>query len=565
MSTYNSFQGSTANRYITPLIEVYSNPDTAGNYSDVNVFFYYKKSSSSTASTYGTWSGGITIDGERTSAVTRVTLPPNNSWISVMTASKRVYHEANGKKSIYVSADGSISGTTLTSTSCGGTVTLDTIPRASGFSVGNGTLGSASAISVSKADGSFTHTITCTPANGGAAQTICTKSAATSLSFTPPLAWASSTTAATTFQATYTLQTYSGSTAIGSAVTKTVTMTIPASVKPSITGVSVVDSTNYSEWYGGYIQGYSKPRFTITAATSYGSAIKSCSTTFAGGTYSGSNFTTGAVNAKGELRYTTTVTDARGRTASRTGTVKFLGYSAPSLSGVKLYRADAYGGPASDGIYLYAAATAVVTALKGSKTNTGTMTVTYTGGGIHQLASGVGINIAAGLDITRSYAATIRLTDTLGNSTTYSTTIPTDSVTLSLRDGGKGARFGGYAESDGLLQVDWDLHVNGTVSSGSDRRLKEDIRDIPEELVDAFLELTPRAYTMIASGKECAGFIAQEVEGTPLERLLVMRRSRDGLLSLDYTSLHALSLAAVQRIYRRLTDLEGGGNKIRGK
>lgn len=565
MSTYNSVQGSTSNQYITPLIEVYSNPNTAGNYSDVNVFFYYKKSGVSTASTYGTWSGGITIDGTRTSASTRVTIAPNNSWVSVMTASKRVYHEANGTKSIYVSVDGGISGTTLTSTSCGGTVTLETIPRASEFSVGNGTLGSASAITVGKADSSFTHTITCTPANGGAAQTICTKSASTSLSFTPPLDWASKTTTATTFQATYTLQTYSGSTAIGSAVTKTVTMAIPASVKPNITGISVEDSTDYSAWYGGYLQGYSKPKFTITAATSYGSAIKSYSTAFAGGTYSGSTFTTGTINASGSLSYTVTVTDNRGRTASKTGTISFLKYNSPSLSGIKLYRSDEYGTPAGDGIYLYAAATATVTALNGTRTNAGTMTVTYTGGGVHQLTSGVGINIAAGLDIARSYAATIRLTDTLGNSTTYTVTIPTDSVTLSLRNGGKGARFGGYAEYDNLLQVDWDLHVNGTVSSGSDRRLKENIRDIPETYVDAYLELAPRLYTMIASGKECAGMIAQEVQGTPLEEVLVVQQGGDGLLALDYTSLHALSMAAIQRICRRLAAVENSINERSGK
>lgn len=96
----------------------------------------------------------------------------------------------------------------------------------------------------------------------------------------------------------------------------------------------------------------------------------------------------------------------------------------------------------------------------------------------------------------------------------------------------------------------------GTVTQGSDRRLKTDIRDVPDELIDAYLALAPRLYTLIASGKPSAGLIAQEVQGTPLEELLVVRREDTDLLMLDYTSLHALELAALRRMHTRLTALE---------
>ncbi|MBR1780127.1 MAG: tail fiber domain-containing protein, partial [Oscillospiraceae bacterium] len=101
-----------------------------------------------------------------------------------------------------------------------------------------------------------------------------------------------------------------------------------------------------------------------------------------------------------------------------------------------------------------------------------------------------------------------------------------------------------------------NVSITGTLTQGSDRRLKADIRDVPEELIDAFLALTPRLYTLLASGKECAGFVAQEVQGTPLEDILVVRREEDDLLMLDYNSLHALELAAIQRQEDRIARLE---------
>ena len=98
--------------------------------------------------------------------------------------------------------------------------------------------------------------------------------------------------------------------------------------------------------------------------------------------------------------------------------------------------------------------------------------------------------------------------------------------------------------------------MTGTLTQGSDRRLKSDIREVPDELIDAYLALVPRLYTLNASGKACAGLVAQEVQGTPLEELLVVRREDSDLLMLDYTSLHALELAALQRMQTRLTALE---------
>ena len=54
----------------------------------------------------------------------------NSDWVLAVTAEKTVTHNNDGAKSIFISGDGNIPGTTLTSTSCADTVELDTIGRA---------------------------------------------------------------------------------------------------------------------------------------------------------------------------------------------------------------------------------------------------------------------------------------------------------------------------------------------------------------------------------------------------------------------------------------------------
>ena len=95
----------------------------------------------------------------------------------------------------------------------------------------------------------------------------------------------------------------------------------------------------------------------------------------------------------------------------------------------------------------------------------------------------------------------------------------------------------------------------GTVTQGSDRRLKSDIADIPADLVNALAQLAPKTYTLKADpGKRSIGLIAQDVQKTPLGPLLVVEQE-DGLLTLDYTSLHGVEIAAIQRLQAEVAAL----------
>lgn len=93
-----------------------------------------------------------------------------------------------------------------------------------------------------------------------------------------------------------------------------------------------VPTAGIADRFGGYVRTRSKLSVSITAAGAQGSSISAYRTSIDSVTYSGSSFTTNALNTAGNLTMTVTVTDSRGRTASTTRTVTVLDYSPPSLS-----------------------------------------------------------------------------------------------------------------------------------------------------------------------------------------------------------------------------------------
>jgi len=266
-----------------------------------------------------------------------------------------VSHNSDGTKSVSFSfsmqIDITFSGSWIGTVSGSSSMTLGTIPRKSSLSVGNGTLNNSQTISISRASSSFTHTITykC----GSYSGTIANKTSSTSVSWTPPLTLANANTTGTSVSATITLTTYNGSSSLGS-VSKNITYNIPSSVKPSINSVTVGSNpAEHLSTYGGYIRNRTKATFSISASTSYGSAIASYKVVVNGGTYSSSSssITSNNLTSAGSLTATITVTDKRGRTDSTTRTLTVLDYAPPVIDLAKLERCDQDGTLNSRGSY----------------------------------------------------------------------------------------------------------------------------------------------------------------------------------------------------------------------
>ena len=191
---------------------------------------------------------------------------------TVASGSLTIAHNSDGTKSFSLSCEAGVY-TYAVSVSASGTHTLNTIPRASSVSASNVNMGSATTIAISRASSSFTHTLTYK--FGDSTGTIASKTASTSVSWTPAVSLANQIPSTTSGTCTITCDTYSGSTKIGSK-TCTLTLSVPASVKPTISSLTSerIDGDVPSTW-GIYIQSKSKAKLTITGASgSNGSTIQ---------------------------------------------------------------------------------------------------------------------------------------------------------------------------------------------------------------------------------------------------------------------------------------------------
>lgn len=269
---------------------------------------------------------------------------PAGTLVGVKSGTVTISHDADGSKTISASASfsGSNSGYYAPITgSCSGTVKLTTIPRASSISIDSPSIECGKTINIngSSASKNFTHKIYATWNGKTSELTTISGTLTPTFSYTIPTAWEKDLPNSTSGIATFTLETFSGSTSVGS---KSVNATIKvrSGVVPSIGTVSISDTNSICVGIGQHVQSQSRLKFSIATSGSQGSTVTSVSTKFEGQTYNSSSFTTGTVQGSGTLSYVITVTDSRGRTASKSGSVTVSAYSSPSLTNVTAKRAN---------------------------------------------------------------------------------------------------------------------------------------------------------------------------------------------------------------------------------
>lgn len=375
---------------------------------------------------------------------------------TIATGTKTITHDSNGDASFSISIQAAVYVSSVNCTGSG-TFTLTNIPRKSTLSVAAGTLGTAQTLTVYRKSTSFTHTIVATC--GDQSKTVCSKSTSSSISFTPPLDWASENTAGTSVSVKYTITTYYGSTVIGSN-TYTTTCSIPSSVKPSCS-VAVTDAMGYEDIYGGFIKGLSKFKVVVTATTSYGSAIASYSTTANGSTYTSKSFTTGVLKSSGTLTVKATVKDKRGRSGSASVSKTVLAYSAPKISKLVVGRCDEDGTANDKGEYVKVTFSGSVTSLNSKNTPSYVLKykksadTSYTSVTLSDYASVFSVSNASYIfeaDSGSSYDVQLSITDAF-NTTTRSTSASTAFSLMHWSAGGTGMGIGKVAEEEGLLDI----------------------------------------------------------------------------------------------------------------
>ena len=347
---------------------------------------------------------------------------------------------------------------------------LPTIPRATVPSMGAATIGEEVTISLPRASGTFTHTLTYS--FGSASGTI-GSALGTSAVWRLPESLAAQIPHDPGGTGTLTCVTYSGSTLIGS---KTIAFTasVPGSMKPALTPgwatVTYDNSGTKASAIAAWVQGYSKAKAVFDSskiACKQGASIAKYAVTYLGKTVEESPYRTETISTT-SATVRCTVTDSRGLTAWEDFNISLLEYAPPTLVGADLFRSDGEGTAADGGVHIAGVARARYSELGGLNSVTLKGYWKLVGGSYgagETLTVGTVGLVTGNVEISadRSYIALLVLTDSLGNSARYEENIPTEQVAFHLKEGGKGAAFGKAAEQDELLDVAWDARFRGDV------------------------------------------------------------------------------------------------------
>lgn len=392
-----------------------------------------------------------------------------NSAKTLASGTTIIKHNDDGTKSFDYSFSQyfgiTFSGSAIGSVGGSGSGTLDTIPRASDFTISDGTLGVAQTITVKRQTTAFTHGLTYS-CGGVLTQLICAwNTTSESVSFTPPLDLAWQAANGNRVWVSVHLQTYdSGGTPIGAVVTKGVWMSIPDSVKPSCT-VSVSDPTGYASKFGAYIQGQSRIAIKVTPQTSYGSSITAYAVTADSGNYTTAEVTTPAIKSTGTLTINATVTDTRGRAGSAAATVTVLPYTQPAITKLKVHRCDADGTENDRGQYGKVTYGYAVDTLNGKNGMSGfiqykkTAETEYT---THELPTAFSVTDGTFIfaaDDGSTYDVQLLIADSLV-STGHRTSLSTAFSLIHYAPSGKGITFGGIRNTDAFNIVDMPFRIN---------------------------------------------------------------------------------------------------------
>lgn len=473
MALKGTINGSTANKYIDSKIEWSAVQSISGNYSDVTATLYYSRNNTG-YTTSGTWSGSITINGTKFAGGPKGLVLTYQSNTVAMTCTVKVPHNADGTKTITISATGSIPGTTLSSTSISGSVTLNTIPRSSSLTLSASSVAIENSITatVSRYSTSFKHTVEFYTSSMRRYSTFSLDKNTTSKTFTIPKEWSDEMAYSSSCTAYCRLTTFdSNGDQIGDYSVKSFTITIPSSVQPTSGTVTLSPSpiTINGIGYGDLLV---KDRNSLTvsisgAKASYGSSIKNY--TFSGPSLSvtttNTSVSVSSVSKMTKCVYNVTVTDNRERYATASASIMCHDYDTPHINAFKAYRS---------GTKLICSFTPVYSSVDNK--NTANVTIYYSSASqkqkyntINEVVSSVDRNYEINLgDDTSTYRVYATITDGLGESyTTGTIVVHGDARVVNITNDGTGIAFGKLAESNNLFECKWAAKFDDVVNFGN--------------------------------------------------------------------------------------------------
>ena len=440
-------------------------------------------------------------------------------------------HNSDGKQSFSAWAEAAIYTYAISSTRYDYYVELPPIPRASNvFILYGNTIGSQIDIGISRAVSSFTHTLTWR--FGGRTGTIAESSSRPSITWTPPLDLSSQIPNSESGAGTLTCITYNGNTEIGRK-SISFTLKVPSYIGPSINkfepSIVPVDIKNC----GLYVKNHTAVKWDVTAYGSYGSTIKKCTISGQNLSYTFTNTSTSytrtseTLTTSGEKVYTVTVTDSRGRTASKTGRITILDYNSPVITSANSFRSNADGTLNVSGEYVTHKLTASFYTLQGNNTikievfdkkssdSTYSQSVIIKNDSDYKTVNYSYTYPDSSFKADTKYDFKIVISDSIGQSSTVYTHVGTKNVPINIASDNNSIAIGCFAQKQadnkGLFRCEWAASFASSPQVDSDRNLKRNIDDIGIDIID---KLKPVQYVLKNDDSDTIhyGFIAQDVE-----------------------------------------------------
>lgn len=482
--TRESSAMSTTNQYIKYRVKVTLNSQSvANNTSNVTVQVLVWRTNQG-YTTYGNGTCYCKIDGTTyTASITTSQKFTYNSDTVVFSRTINIKHNSDGSKRLNIEARIDHNRFNSSPSWQSYSTNLNTIPRASKVSLSTSSqnLGSSITIYTNRASSSFTHVIKYKL--GNASGTI-GSNVGNSVTWTLPNSLANQITTSTSKSGTITCETYSGSTKIGtSSVTFTAIVPNNSTFNPSIGDMTHSEANNtIKNAIGLYVQKHSRLNIGFSGASAkYGATIKSYKIEFDGKTYNSSSATTGVINGSGNLTIKGTITDSRGRTATKTVTINVLAYSPPKITTLTVFRCDSNGNKDPKGEYISVRRAGTGTSLNGrnqltiviktkpraSSTWTTKDTTTTTSGSFDAT------KVFGGYNTMTTYDVRVEVTDKLTKTpVALNKAVPTEQVAMSWGKTGIGVGKiweRGALDVGGTIYGDGDVIVNDTpiVESGS--------------------------------------------------------------------------------------------------